>query len=200
MKEVSSCPQLAAPLVDVVTERLVLRRFQHGDDELLAAAFAKQEFWQFPYGRGFTRAETEAFVAEQVAEWETYGLGSWIAIDRAGGRAAGYVGISIPHFLPDELPAVEVGWRFDPDFWGLGLASEGAGAALDQAFGPLGLQQVCSAPQSGNPRSVKVCERLGMEFSRHVTAQGNAKRGPVEASLYWITREQWARRRSTAVR
>lgn len=192
MSKVSPCPQIATPLADVTTQRLFLRRFIPGDAELLAPAFAKSEFWQFPYGRGFTDAETEEFVAARIAEWEEYDLCNWVAIDRSSGREIGYVGISVPHFLPEFLPTVEVGWRFDPDFWGMGIASEGAAAALDQAFGPLALDRVCSAPQSGNPRSVKVCERLGMTFGQNAISQGNAKRGPVEVSLYWITREQWA--------
>jgi RimJ/RimL family protein N-acetyltransferase len=198
MTHTSPCPPLKAPLADVTTERLHLRRFLPGDADLLAPAFAKVGFWEFPYGRGFSLAETEAFVAARIAEWDADGLSNWVAIDRASGRAAGYVGLSVPHFLPEVLPAVEVGWRFDPDFWGLGLASEGAAAALDQAFGPLGLDRVCSAPQSENPRSVKVCERLGMVFANPAIAQGNDKRGPVEISLYWITREQWARHRAQA--
>lgn len=194
MTAVSPCPVLAAPLADVTTDRLLLRRFLPGDADLLAPAFAKAEFWQFPYGRGFTLAETQDFVAARITEWKEYDLSNWVAIDRGSGRAIGYLGISVPHFLPEFLPIVEVGWRLDPDFWGLGFASEGAAAALDQAFGPLGLDKVCSAPQSENPRSVRVCERLGMEFGQTVIAQGNAKRGPVEAGLYWITREQWASR------
>lgn len=191
----SPCPPLAAPLADVTTPRLDLRRFLPGDGPLLAPVFAKHAFWAFPYGRGFTPAETADFVAAQVAEWDAYGLGCWVALERASGRAIGYLGLSVPHFLPEILPAVEVGWRLDPDFWGRGLALEGAGAALDQAFGPLGLERVCSAPQSINPRSVRVCERLGMAFARTAIAQGNARRGPVEASLYWISRAQWAQAR-----
>lgn len=192
MSAISPCPPLAEPLADVTTERLFLRRFLPGDAALLAPAFAKTDFWQFPYGRGFSLEETEAFVAARIAEWQDYGLSNWVAFERSSGRVIGYLGISVPHFLPEFLPTVEVGWRLDPDFWGEGLASEGAAAALDQAFGPLGLEKVCSAPQSENPRSVKVCERLGMVFGQTVTAEGNANRGPVEASLYWITREQWA--------
>lgn len=193
MTQSSPCPVLRAPLAEVTTERLALRRFRSDDTELLAPVFSKYEFWQFPYGRGFTHAETQAFVTSQIAEWNSYNLGSWVAIERGSGTPVGYVGISIPHFLPEILPAVEVGWRFDPDFWGKGLAREGAAAALDQAFGPLGLDRVCSAPQSENLRSVRVCERLGMTFAKKVEANGNARRGPVEASLYWITREEWTK-------
>lgn len=191
MSHLSPCPPLLAPLVDVTTDRLHLRRFLPGDAQLLAPIFAKRAFWEFPYGRGFTREETEDFVAALVAEWDLYGLSDWIAIDRASGQVIGYLGIAVPHFLPEILPAVEVGWRLDPDFWGRGLALEGASVALDQAFGPLGLDRVCSAPQGINPRSVRVCERLGMTFERSAMSQGNARRGPVEVSLYWITRQQW---------
>jgi len=45
-------------------------------------------------------------------------------------RLIGYIGISVPTFLPDILPAVEVGWRFDPEAWGRGYASEGAREVL----------------------------------------------------------------------
>ena len=38
---------------------------------------------------------------------------------------------------------------------GLGYATEGASAALDQAFGTLGLDTVCSLPQTANPRSMR---------------------------------------------
>lgn len=191
----SPCPALAAPLPDVSTDRLILRRFRQGDGELLTPVFAKPEFWEFPYGRGFARDETEEFVSAQIAEWDKFQLGCWVAIDQTTGRAVGYLGLSVPHFLPEALPSVEVGWRLDPDFWGRGYATEGASAALDAAFGSLGLDRVCSAPQAENPRSIAVCERLGMQFGKAAVAQGNAKRGPVAVHLYWISRSQWLERK-----
>jgi RimJ/RimL family protein N-acetyltransferase len=38
-------------------------------------------------------------------------------------KTIGYVGLSAPMFLPEVLPAVDLGWRFDPAYWGQGLAS-----------------------------------------------------------------------------
>ena len=153
-------PPIIAPLGDRVTPRLRLRRFEVSDVDALSVVFAKPEVWRFPYGRGFTREETAGFLATQIAEWHRHGFGCWLAIEKASNRVIGYVGISVPHFLPEILPAVEVGWRFDPDVWGRGYATEGATAALDEAFGTLGLREVCSAPQSANPPSSRVCERI----------------------------------------
>ena len=190
----SPAPVLAAPLGDRTTARLRLVRFSHDHIDEIARLFAKPEVWMFPYARGFNRAETERFVDNQIAEWETYGVACWLAFDRSTDNLIGYTGLSVPHFLPEVLPALEVGWRFDPDVWGRGYASEGAAAALDEAFQTLGLNEVVSVPQSENEPSWRVCERLGMEFDRLVIAEGNAMRGPVEARLYRISRSKWQQR------
>jgi RimJ/RimL family protein N-acetyltransferase len=184
-------PPIAAPLGDVTTERLDLRRFVPEDLDELAAIFAKREVWQFPYGRALTRSETTAFLDSQMKDWNDCGFGCWAARTLATGRLIGYVGISVPRFLPEILPAVEVGWRLDPFAWGKGFATEGASAALDQAFTTMGLDQVCSIPQSENPPSARVAERLGMRLARHVTVPANERRGQIDALLYEIRREEW---------
>jgi RimJ/RimL family protein N-acetyltransferase len=94
-------------------------------------------------------------------------------------------------FLPAILPAVEVGWRFDPDVWGHGFASEAARAALDQAFTTLALPEVCSVPQVDNRASVVVAERIGMRRGEVMTIPANDRRGAVEGQLFWTTPEEW---------
>lgn len=191
MTDSSSYPIVASTLPDIETDRLILRRFKPSDAEALSVVFAKPEVWMYPYGRGFSRKETEMFLDAQISEWNEGGFGCWIAIEKSSERVVGFVGISVPHFLPEILPAVEVGWRFDPDVWGRGFAMEGATAALDQSFSTLGLESVCSAPQTVNPPSSKVCRRLGMRLERVVTAEATKTRGPVDVDLYWITKSEW---------
>lgn len=191
-KAASAAPAIAAPLGNTETARLLLRRFESSDLDGLAAVFAKPEVWLYPYGRAFSREETAAFLKIQMREWEECGFGCWIAIEKSTQRVIGYVGISVPHFLPDILPAVEVGWRFDPDVWGRGYATEGAAAALNEAFTTLGLDAVCSAPQTVNPPSSRVCDRLGMRLDRVVKAAATPRRGAVDVNLYWITKDEWA--------
>ena len=184
-------PPIAAPLGDVRTERLELRRF-HGEDlDELAAVFAKPEVWRFPYGRGLTRDESAEFLQAQLDAWSACGFGGWVAREPGASRILGYVGLFVPVFLPEILPAVEVGWRFDPAAWGRGYASEGARAALAEAFTTLGLEEVCSLPQVGNPASSRVCERIGMRLERTVAIPATARRGEVQGLLYEMTRAEW---------
>ena len=184
-------PPIAAPLGAVETERLVLRRFAASDLDGLADVFAHPEVWQFPYGRAFTRSETQRFLDAQIQEWDERGFGCWLAVLRETDRPIGYVGLSVPTFLPEILPAVEVGWRFAPAHWGQGLAGEGARAALREGFTTLGLTEICSLPQSANPPSFALCERLGMTFERTVPCPATDRRGEVEARLYRITADEW---------
>ena len=144
------------------TERLVLRRWSTDDVDALAAVFAEPAFWHFPFRRGFTRDETEQFVERQLEHWATHGFGMWAVELKADGRLAGYTGLAIPTWLPQVLPAVEVGWRLHPDHWGRGLATEGGAASLLYGFEKLGLDRIIAIAMPDNVASLRVMAKLGM--------------------------------------
>jgi RimJ/RimL family protein N-acetyltransferase len=190
-------PPISAPLGDVRTARLDLRRFTSSNLAELIEVFSHPEIWEFPYGRAFTAVETESFLDRQIAAWDEVGAGLWVARTLDDDRIVGYVGLAVPTFLPEVLPAFEVGWRFVPAVWGRGYATEGASAALDEAFDTLGLEHVCSVPQAGNPQSARVAERLGMRFVREVVIEANERRGQVTGLLYAIDEHEWHAHRLT---
>ena len=102
-------PPIAAPLGPASSERLLLRPFRVEDVDELAKVFARPEVWRFPYGRAFSRAETVSFIEAQMDEWKEVGFGCWVARLKSTEEVIGYVGLSVPTFVPDLLPAVEVG-------------------------------------------------------------------------------------------
>jgi RimJ/RimL family protein N-acetyltransferase len=195
----SDGPRIASPLGDVTTERLTLKRVVSGDATTLAPVFARPQVWEFPYGGGMSATWTEQFVARAVQHWDRFGFGLWVVRTAPDGATIGYLGLSMPAFLaeivaPARMPAVEVGWRLSPDHWGRGYATEGAAAALHAAFGTLELAEVCSVPQSVNPRSARVAQRLGMTCEHTATLAATDARGAVDVDVYWIGREQWRAR------
>jgi RimJ/RimL family protein N-acetyltransferase len=58
------------------------------------------------WGREQTRKETRNFIEHRI-NWHDTGEFAFLA---AVERHSGWIGLSVPHFLPEVLPAVEVGW------------------------------------------------------------------------------------------
>jgi RimJ/RimL family protein N-acetyltransferase len=67
------------------------------------------------------------------------------------------VGLSYHRAWPDDP---EVGWWIDPSRWGEGLATEAGAAAIDYAFGTLGVARVVSITLEQNLASRRVMEKL----------------------------------------
>jgi RimJ/RimL family protein N-acetyltransferase len=154
-------------LVDPVeTDRLVLRRWSLEDLDALTRIFAKPEVWWFPFQRGLTAEETETFLRRKLNEWESRGWAQWAVVTKETSTLIGFLGLSPPEFLPEVMPTVEVGWRIDPDYWGLGLATEGGRTALKFGFEVLGLDEIVSIYEPENVASGRVMERLGMVHDR----------------------------------
>jgi RimJ/RimL family protein N-acetyltransferase len=63
---------------------------------------------------------------------------------------------------------------------------------LTAAFETLRLSKVISLPQTDNPPSVRVAERIGMRRERDIVAPATDKRGPVEVAVMAVTRDEWA--------
>jgi RimJ/RimL family protein N-acetyltransferase len=159
--------------VELTTSRLVLRRWRAEDVAPMAAVNADPEVMRW-IGDGSTRDEAQTRAGLEAAErqWEAEGFGLFAVELRATGELAGFTGLSVPRFLPAVLPAVEVGWRLGRPFWGRGLATEAAEAALRFGFRECGLEKILSIAQVGNGSSERIMAKLGMRPERELTDPG----------------------------
>jgi RimJ/RimL family protein N-acetyltransferase len=156
----------ATPRIE--TDRLVLRRWDVvGDLDPYAAMCADPAVMRF-IGNGTTRSREEC--AEQLASfeqtWRERGLGLFALEHNGSGELVGFAGLAVPDFLPEILPAVEIGWRLARAHWGQGLATEAATAALAFGFERVGLDRVVSVHAVGNEASGRVMQKLGMRLER----------------------------------
>ncbi len=58
----------------------------------------------------------------------------------------------------------ELWYKYHPDFWNKGMATEAVNAALDYCFDTLGLHRVEAGCAVENLASVRVIEKVGMKF------------------------------------
>ena len=178
---------LRGVLAAVETERLLLRPFAASDLDALAALDAIEAFWWFPLRRARTREETQAFLGRHIERSTSDDIDLWAAVEKATERLVGWAGLNYPDWFPEVMPAVEVGWRFDPAVWGRGLATEAGAASLRHGFDTLGLDTIVSICEPDNVSSWRVMERLGMHRARetvHTTSQ-------LPLWVYEITAVEW---------
>jgi RimJ/RimL family protein N-acetyltransferase len=169
------------------TERLILRPLGWDDLDALAELHAEASFWWFPLQRGMTADETRRFIERTLERYAADGVGLSAAVVKETGDLAGWLGLAVPHFLPEILPAVEVGWRLGERYRGRGYATEGAAAAVRYGFEELGLQRLVSIYEPANVASGRVMEKLGFEFERETAVPGTGE----SVHVLELTRRKW---------
>lgn len=164
-----------------------LRQWRPDDIDALADLFAVPEVWHYPFRGGLDRERAESFLARALAAQEARVPEVWAAEMAGSDGLAGYIGLAVPSWLPEEMPAVEVGWRLHPAHWGRGLATEGGAAALAYAFDVLALDRVVSMCEPENVASRRVMDKLGMRFDHETVWAG------VRVHLCSLARQDWER-------
>lgn len=139
-------------MVEIRTDRLVLRRPEHSDLDDLHQVFsdpAAMRYWStLPHTDPI---QTEAFIAAMQGAHDRQG--SEFVVELAG-RAIGKAGI---------WDAPEIGFILHRDYWGRGIGAEAASAVIDHGFTTMALQQVTADVDPRNAASFRLLARLGFE-------------------------------------
>ena len=166
----------------VETERLVLRPFTLDDLDALAAINSDPQVMRYigdgkPAPREHT-AERLNFIIEHGRQ---YGFSVWAVRYKQRHSLIGFCGL---HHL-DRTIEVEVGYRLARDYWGRGLATEGARASLRYGFEYLALNRIAAVVQTENVASQRVLEKLGLKYEKA------ARYYNTDVKYYAITREAY---------
>ena len=149
------------------TERLLLRHLVMDDLNALYRLYSDPEVRQyFPEGvlnYEETKEELEWFLNGHPKYPE---LGLWATIHKPSGKFIGRCGL-LPWTIEGQNE-VEIAYLLDKEFWGQGLASEGALAIRDYAFKKLGLPRLVCLIDPKNIASQKVAEKIGMTLEKQV--------------------------------
>lgn len=147
-------------LLPAPTPRLVLRAWQENDLPQFAAMNADPRVMAF-FPAPLTAAESAAFLDRIRAEYTAEGFGPYALEKRTDGELLGLTGLHRVAFPGPLHGKIEIGWRLRPDAWGRGYVTEAARACLVHAA-TLGIREVVAFTATGNVRSERVMQRLGM--------------------------------------
>lgn len=166
------------------TDRLTLRAWRDDDLDVLAAINADPEVMRYILdGSVRDREQSAESLRKMQRDWAENGFGLYAVEVRATGELIGWAGLAVPAFLPEVMPAVEIGWRLSRAAWGQGYATEAARAALRFAFDEVGLDRVISIRHVDNERSARVMEKLGLVHEFDTVIPGPDQPVAVHASV-----------------
>jgi RimJ/RimL family protein N-acetyltransferase len=81
------------------------------------------------------------------------------------------VGFSGVKYVP-EIGDTELGYRFLPEFWGMGLATEAGHASIEFARADLGLRRLVAMVHPDNEASARVLKKLGFAVEKQLRYSG----------------------------
>lgn len=115
----------------------------------------------------------DTYLARAEAHWAERHCGIWMLRESADGPV---IGRGVLRWMPlDDGEVLEVGYGFNPPWWGKGYATEIAMALMAHAETAFGPQPIYAITRPANAASRKVLEKLGMTLLREIEMYGAAQ-------------------------
>jgi RimJ/RimL family protein N-acetyltransferase len=167
---------------EIETERLLLRQITLNDlDEFARRIFADPDVIRYMPKRDMTpreRAERALNVSNE--NWSAHGYGAWLVTDKADGQLIGAC-----DFDTEVMSDVELGYTLAKAYWGKGIATEVARAAVRFGFESVKLERIVAVVVPDNTASWKALERVGFIYEKKAHFYG------FDVVYYVIQRDQF---------
>ncbi len=162
----------------IETERLLLREITLDDKEELFKLHSNPEVQKYT-GEPAVKSieEIKKAIRTRISNYKKYGFGRWATILKSGMQFVGWAGLA---YLP-EFDEIDLGYRFLPKYWGSGIATEASHAILTYGFDQLELKKIVAIAMKENKASIRVMEKIGMEFDKFAPYEAGSK----DAVWYW---------------
>ncbi|ALK97275.1 hypothetical protein AB595_11660 [Massilia sp. WF1] len=146
------------------TQRLILRPFTLDDAEAWLPLITLPEIVRYTGDTPVASVDEarEVLRTRPLRDYAVHGYGRMAVIEKASGRLIGFSGLK---YLED-LHEVDIGYRFLPDCWGKGYASESAGVLMEHGRRVHGFRRIVGMAHPDNAGSIRVLDKLGLRFER----------------------------------
>lgn len=145
------------------TKRLILREMANTDAPDMLRLHSNPEVQKYTGETVIGSMEgIQIKIKEKTADYKKYGYGRWITLLKDGMVFVGWAGLA---YLP-EFDEIDLGYRFLPEYWGAGIATEASRAILTYGFEELKLKSIIGIAMRDNKASIRVLEKAGMQFDK----------------------------------
>ena len=173
------------PIIE--TERLLLREITPDDKEALFRLHSNPEVQKYT-GEPVVKSleEIEKAIEGRIKHYKEYGFGRWATFLKKELQFVGWAGLL---YLP-EFDEIDLGYRFLPEYWGSGIATEASHAILKYGFDTLNLKRIVAIAMKEHKASIRVMEKIGMEFYKYAPYEPGAK----DATWYYCDQKLFSKK------
>jgi len=149
----------------IITERLILRKLTRDDVDNIFLLDSNPDVMKYVGVPAVSnKAESEKMIGNILNQYQKNGTGRLAVIEKESNQFVGWSGIKL---LTDEVNGFknvyELGYRFLPEFWGKGYATESAKASLDLGFHQLNADKIHAYADVENQSSNHILTKIGFE-------------------------------------
>ncbi len=150
--------------LEILTDRLLLRPFEAGDDDLVYAVYSDPEVLKYTPFDVTDRPGAEERLREIIDGWRTVPQMEfeYAVILRETGEKIGRA-----HISREWSGSAMIGWLLLPQYWGKGYATEMTRPLIDYACDVLGEHRVYAVCNPANEASWRTLEGAGMRREAH---------------------------------
>jgi RimJ/RimL family protein N-acetyltransferase len=179
------------PEYPIVTARLVLRPFRRGDLDDLYAYHRRPDVARFLMWDARDRDQTSYILDRKIGQDALHEEDDVLSLAVEWPEAARVVGEVVLRWVSRTHRQGEVGFVFNPDYHGKGLAREAAWEMLRLGFDGLGLHRIAGRCDARNEASARLMGRLGMRREAHLVHNEIFKGEWGDEFVYAMIEDEW---------
>lgn len=157
------------------TERLLLRELTEKDAERLFLLDSNPEVVKYVGMKPFSEInQTKELIKIILKQYEDVGIGRYAVVEKSSNLLIGWSGLKI---LREEINGYknvyELGYRFLPEYWGKGYATESSKTWLDYGFNVKNTDVIYAYADSENKASIHTLEKLNFQNKGNFEDKGD---------------------------
>ena len=153
------------------TQRLILRKFEEADCERLFLLDSNPDVMKYIGMPTLSKVEESKEVVKMIMQqYQDNGVGRLAVIEKESGLLIGWSGLKLnTSEVNGYQNFYELGYRFLPETWGKGYATESGKASLEYGFNDLKAEVIYAYAHCENLASNHILTKLGFEKTGEFT-------------------------------
>jgi len=153
------------------TERLVLQEFSIDDAEFILSLLNTPGWLKYIGDKNVRSVEYAVDYLEEgpIKSYKENGFGLWLTLLKNNNTPIGMCGL----IKRESLDNIDIGFALLPEYSKLGYGYEIAQATINYAKHDLGIDKVVAITDSNNVPSIKLLNKLGLQFEKKLKLSEN---------------------------